>query len=531
MGLMMFTAARERRRDRIKAAFGQIPPDPRYMEEVRIYYEQTRDMLPGETIDDITWNDLEMDQVFARINHTGSYIGEQVLYRRLRAGTEEAVADQAWEERLRLLREDAETRTDLETALARIGKAKEDYHLPLFLRHAGELGVGPVWLYRSMQCLLAAALVGGIFLRQEWCLLAALFVALVNVCIYSAGKVRCEAYLSALGSIREMAVFGQFLIKKEKYRAFVPEKRMEEAVRSLQSVTRRIGRFRLRKYGVMTGDMMEIVRDYLMGATLWDFTVFHWLTRQIEGKLGDVLVLYECIGELDMSIAVCSFRQSLPRHCIPEMCDGKEMDMEQMYHPLLTDPVGNDWHIERNCILTGANASGKSTFIKALAVNAILARSVHTCAAARFRLPPMSVITSMTVRDDLAAGESYYIREVKYLKRLVERAACPGYTLCIIDEILKGANTKERLAASEAVLGYMENTGCLTIAATHDRELAAAMAGTYDNYHFRNYMEEGEIRFDYRLYRGVSNTSNAVALLEVLGFPEEIVREAEKLCG
>ena len=215
MGLMMFTAARERRRDRIKAAFGQIPPDPRYMEEVRIYYEQTRDMLPGETIDDITWNDLEMDQVFARINHTGSYIGEQVLYRRLRAGTEEAAADQAWEERLRLLREDVETRTDLETALARIGKAKEDYHLPLFLRHAGELGVGPVWLYRSMQCLLAAALVGGIFLRQEWCLLAALFVALVNVCIYSAGKVRCEAYLSALGSIREMAVFGQFLIKKD----------------------------------------------------------------------------------------------------------------------------------------------------------------------------------------------------------------------------------------------------------------------------------------------------------------------------
>ncbi|HCT90223.1 MAG TPA: hypothetical protein DF613_02390 [Lachnospiraceae bacterium] len=117
----------------------------------------------------------------------------------------------------------------------------------------------------------------------------------------------------------------------------------------------------------------------------------------------------------------------------------------------------------------------------------------------------------------------------KYLKRLVERVACPGYTLCIIDEILKGTNTKERLAASEAVLDYMGNTGCLTIAATHDRELAATMEGAYDNYHFRNYMEEGEIRFDYRLHRGISDSSNAVALLEVLGFPKEIIREAALL--
>ena len=549
---LMKKAAEEKRRDRIRSAFGQIPPEPRYMDEVRIYHEQTRDILPGESIDDITWNDLEMDRVFARINHTGSYIGEQVLYRRLHAGTfdgtepsglqsgrevsgrelsgQDAAASGTWEKRLRFLEENEEVRTDLEVALAAIGKVKEDYHLPVFLLHAAELDVGPVWLYRGLQCLLAAALIGGTVFRQEWCLFGALFVALVNVCVYSAGKMRCGAYLSALGSIREMAVFGQFLVKKEEYRTLIPKRELEEAIHALRSVTRRIGHFQLRKHGLMTGDVMELMRDYLIGATLWDFTVFHWLTRQIEGKLDHVLTLYEGIGELDMDIAVCSFRRSLPYYCIPENYVEKRMDMEQMYHPLLNNPVGNDWHIEKNCILTGSNASGKSTFIKALAVNAILARGIHTCAAARFCLPPMYVVTSMTVRDDISAGESYYIREVKYLKRLVGRCAGPGYTLCVIDEILKGTNTKERLAASEAVLRYMEDTDCLTIAATHDRELAAAMEDVYENYHFRNYMEDGEIRFDYRLYRGISNSSNAVALLEVLGFPEEIVSEAGRLC-
>lgn len=550
---MMKKAAKEKKRDRIRSAFGRIPPEPSHMDEVRIYYEQTREMLPGEPVDDITWNDLEMDQVFARINHTGSYIGEQVLYRRLHAGTfvgggpsdptkeraavgggareNDAALSGAWEKRLRLLDEKEDVRTDLEMALASIGKAKEDYHLPVFLLHAGELDVGPMGLYRGLQLLLAAALIGGILFRQGWCLYAALFVALVNVCVYSAGKARCGAYLSALGSIREMAVFGQFLARKEAYRDFIPEKEMEEAIRELRSVTRRIGHFQLRRHGLMTGDVMELMRDYLIGATLWDFTVFHWLARQIEGKLGYVLTLYECIGELDMDIAICSFRRSLPLYCIPESCARKKMDMEQMYHPLLEEPVGNDWHIEKNCILTGSNASGKSTFIKALAVNAILARGIHTCAAARFCLPPVYVMTSMTVRDDICAGESYYIREVRYLKRLVERSAGPGYTLCVIDEILKGTNTRERLAASEAVLHYMENTNCLAIIATHDRELAVAMEGTYENYHFRNYLEEAEIRFDYRLYRGISNSSNAVALLEVLGFPERIVSEAGQLCA
>jgi len=205
--------------------------------------------------------------------------------------------------------------------------------------------------------------------------------------------------------------------------------------------------------------------------------------------------------------------------------------MEQMYHPLLSHPVGNDWYIEKNCILTGSNASGKSTCIKALAVNAILARGIHTCAAERFSLPPMYVITSMTLRDDIAAGESYYIREVRYLKRLVDRGSHPGCTLCIIDEILKGTNTKERLAASEAVLSFLENTSCLVIAATHDRELATVMADRYENYHFRNDMEGGEIHFDYRLHPGISDSSNAVALLEIMGFPKEIVAEAGRLCG
>ena len=133
----------------------------------------------------------------------------------------------------------------------------------------------------------------------------------------------------------------------------------------------------------------------------------------------------------------------------------------------------------------------------------------------------------MTVRDDILEGESYYIQELHYLKRVVEEVNKGRITLCIIDEILRGTNTQERLAASEAILTYIAERDCIVIAATHDMELAESMNDRYRCLHFCNYMQEGNIVFDFKIHEGKNETTNALKLLEYIGFPNEIVAMAQ----
>ncbi|MEW9124526.1 MAG: hypothetical protein AB2421_17575, partial [Thermotaleaceae bacterium] len=186
-------------------------------------------------------------------------------------------------------------------------------------------------------------------------------------------------------------------------------------------------------------------------------------------------------------------------------------------------------NLENSCIITGSNASGKSTFIKAIAINAILGQSINTCMADEMILPCSKIITSMAVRDDLMAGESYYIKEIKYLKRIIEGLSEERLVICVIDEILRGTNTEERIAASASILKFLHNKNCIAIVASHDIELTQILDNIYDNYYFTEQMEEKDIVFDYKIYRGVSNSKNAIKLLKYVGFPDEIIAEAKKM--
>ena len=172
-------------------------------------------------------------------------------------------------------------------------------------------------------------------------------------------------------------------------------------------------------------------------------------------------------------------------------------EMEEIYHPLLHGAVTNSMELQHNCIITGSNASGKSTFIKTIAVNVILAQSIHTCTAKRMHLPHAKMITSMAVRDDILSGDSYFIKEIKYLKRILDALSEDKLVICVIDEILRGTNTQERIAASKAIMEYLAHHNCIAIVASHDKELTELEKIGYDNYHFSEEFGEEDIVFDY----------------------------------
>ena len=196
--------------------------------------------------------------------------------------------------------------------------------------------------------------------------------------------------------------------------------------------------------------------------------------------------------------------------------------------PLLTD-ISIDVKPGQRIAIVGPTGCGKSTFIKTIAVNVILAQSIHTCTAKRMHLPHAKMITSMAVRDDILSGDSYFIKEIKYLKRILDALSEDELVICVIDEILRGTNTQERIAASKAIMEYLAHHNCIAIVASHDKELTELEKIGYDNYHFSEEFGEADIVFDYKLQKGPANSQNAIRLLSFTGFPETIIERAENI--
>jgi DNA mismatch repair ATPase MutS len=176
---------------------------------------------------------------------------------------------------------------------------------------------------------------------------------------------------------------------------------------------------------------------------------------------------------------------------------------------MISNAIANSLTTERPVLVTGSNASGKSTFLKAIALNAILAQSLHTCLSRSYSSPLFAVMTSMALRDSIRNGESYFIAEIKSIKRIFDFLNSKLPCLCLIDEVLRGTNTIERIAASSQVLLQLAGKNSICIAATHDIELTYILEQCYRNVHFQETIAENGVVFDYKLQEGRSTSRNA----------------------
>ncbi|MBP5253819.1 MAG: hypothetical protein J6Z23_00265, partial [Lachnospiraceae bacterium] len=138
------------------------------------------------------------------------------------------------------------------------------------------------------------------------------------------------------------------------------------------------------------------------------------------------------------------------------------------------------------------------------------------------------IYSSMALKDSLATNESYYMVEIRSIKRIMDDDSEDVPVLCFVDEVLRGTNTVERIAASAQILKHFRQKGVLCFAATHDVELTYMLELYYDNYHFEENFENGEISFSYRILDGRATTRNAIKLLSVMGYDPEVTEEAER---
>lgn len=471
-------------------------------------------------VDDVTWNDLDMDAVFRLLNRTQSGVGEEALYRMLHA-IDASEADLKRRDRwMNAFRDDGENRLALQRKLRGLGR-EHDHGAFAYLRNPLASKPKRGWVYYVLAGMPLVFFALGF--ASPYLFVGILLSFALNAAVYYKTK---KVWIRELTAVRHIAAV--LRVGRRMGRASV--RGAEDGFAELNALSAKLKAFGRWNaiFSMQRVADYDFITDYIRIAFQPDMIALCRLSEFIKTHAADILRVYQLVGELDACVAAASLRQTLPHYAVPGFWTEKRVEIKGAAHPLLKNPVANDLDWKRNALVTGSNASGKSTFVKAVAVNLILAQSVSTCWAESLKMPRAQVISSMAIRDNVQGGESYFIVEIKSLKRILSALRPDVLTLCFIDEILRGTNTVERIAASKALLTYIAGQNALCVAATHDIELTKLLP-QYRQLHFREEITPQGMVFPYRVMDGVSDTRNAIRLLEMMGFPDEVIIEADDI--
>lgn len=255
---------------------------------------------------------------------------------------------------------------------------------------------------------------------------------------------------------------------------------------------------------------------------------FHFIMRldQWKAQYGKEIEKWtELVSETDVLISMGAYRFNHPAYAVPEISASLLLDARGAGHPLMKGAVNvtNDFKIEslhNLYIVTGANMAGKSTFLRTVGVNLVLAQSGNVVCSDSFAFQPTALFTSMRTTDNLAKGTSYFHAELLRLKELVDHAAQEERLFIILDEMLKGTNSLDKLNGSTAFLRKLLTLPVAGLVATHDLalgELAAIYPEHFFNVCFEITHTDTGISYDYKLHPGISRNMNASILLQQMG--------------
>jgi hypothetical protein len=264
---------------------------------------------------------------------------------------------------------------------------------------------------------------------------------------------------------------------------------------------------------------------FLNGLFMWDLRFAISMEKWKEKYHTEMGVWFDILAEADVLSSFATFYFNNPEFSFPAINNGEvRLDAKNIAHPLLseTERVANDCLIEkagRINLVTGSNMAGKSTYLRAVGVNMVLAQSGAPVCATSFDFHPIPMYTSMRIGDSIQSRESTFYAELKRLKQIIE-ASEKGEILILLDEILKGTNSKDKLTGSIALIRQLIRNSASGIIATHDLALGdmeKEYPGNIKNYSFEVNIENEQFTFDFRLKEGVCKTMNATQLMKKMG--------------
>jgi DNA mismatch repair ATPase MutS len=232
--------------------------------------------------------------------------------------------------------------------------------------------------------------------------------------------------------------------------------------------------------------------------------------------------------KLEAYSSLAEFAYLNPDYYFPEIIESSDLlNGKNIGHPLIKSDqkITNDFLISESAttnIITGSNMSGKSTFLRTIGINILLAYAGSVVNAQKFVISRINLFTCIKVSDSVVDGISYFYSEVKRLKEIIDNIKTnDGHSLVLIDEVYKGTNNVERLIGSRALVKYFSKQNIYNIVSTHDVELVkiAEQIANVKNFHFKEIIQDSKMSFDYKLMLGPCPTTNALKIMQLEGLP------------
>jgi hypothetical protein len=483
------------------------------------YFDLLRDREASRCVDDKTYLDLEIATLFSRLDTTVTPVGSQVLYRQLRRYDEPEELAEKYALYAKLQSGTA-LREELQRKVLRL-KHETNADIAGFIFG----GLPPTvkyqaWL-RVWSLLSIAMLVAVIFLSWPAWIWMAMFI--VNMAVVYHFCFRALRDGDRLNACLHLVAAADHLASSCKRH---PSLLQLAALRDEQPARRTFLKT-FRWWSMLKLPFVQPAIALLNGVCLLELLVHVRAMKEFARVRHKVARSFELFGEIDAAIAVASWLAYCPRHCRPNFANDSLLEIRDGQHPLLDGGVPNSIRLDqRSVLVTGSNMAGKTTFIKMIGVNALLAQTLGFCLASEATIPSARIMASVQARHSVGSGKSHYFSEVETIHSLLAQSEACGRAIFVIDELFSGTNTAERVAIARAVLESLSRFA-LVLATTHDVELQAFLKDRYDLYHFQENPDVDGF-FDYQLRCGATTERNAIRLLEEMGFPDEVIANAMK---
>ncbi|MBI9011606.1 MAG: hypothetical protein JEZ08_05190 [Clostridiales bacterium] len=460
------------------------------------------------SIDDMTWSDLEMNKVFAKLNNTYTLAGEEVLYYWLKTPT---LNEKDYDKRKVKLNKIKSNKESFLTGLEKVGSFDSDYRAVIKkIESKQTIDKKPVFFIGSLMLM--------IFLfwqTQSSLFLFGACISILTIILYHYFHIaRNKSALSSFDYIVRMTVFFKknITLIKDIYSE-------EYDLNAIEEVANKLVEFK-NKFNRLEG--IDPIKDIAVALTLSTYWNYIRLINLLYSCKNEVVIIADIIGEIDCAQAIAEYLNGKNQTSEPELSnDVHSLSIEKSYNILINNCVTNNVEINNSIVITGSNMGGKSSYLRQVGINIILAQALCFSTSLKHEGGFFTVLSSISLNDDIEIGKSYFMKEAEAIQRMLEVQQEKYNTLLLIDEIFKGTNPLERLAASIEILNILSIRHNV-IVTTHDIGILSYL-NKFEYYHFEHNISKTIMEFDYKLKKGVTEVRNAIKLMEYIEYPKEVI--------
>jgi len=511
-------------KERLSASFGKLKDETFTFELIEKYFRKKEKTEAFQVLSDKTCNDLDFKELFMFADRTTSKVGQQFLYDTLRTIPADRNKFIIQEKLIDKISKDSDLRLNLQLQLDKLVKDDTYYITSLFQdEHVKE----PKWFFviplLSFTSLLSLILLP--FNPQLLFVLVGVFI--INIGIHFWNKRNLYQYFGSIPQLLRLNDVAKEFLKYEIFNEINQD--IPKSITVIDKVRNRMSFFKFEAKFESDSEiafwaMLELLKTLFLLEPLLLFGVL----KQLDIKRGEIEKVFSFVGSIDSLISIASLRQGLDQFCLPEINNNsKVLEARAVYHPLINNCVTNSIQVnDKSILLTGSNMSGKTSFIRTIGISAITGLTINMCFAEQFSMPSIRIYSAIRISDDLMNDKSYYFEEVLTIKEMIDESGNGKPNLFLIDEIFKGTNTVERISAGKAVLSFLARAENIIFVSTHDIELADLLDDEYVLYHFSEKVDNKTVDFDYKLKEGKLKNRNAIRILQINDYPDEIIKEA-----